>query len=217
MLLHHECLQIPFQNWFSHVLKDSSNVIRVDCSCEVVEKRPMSILQCNKYRLRCFLLWAFLKWNGDLSRVFEFVDKEILNISWFTMISSEVWEVIANVGLQDFVWTRNMISKSLLEDVLTLQEISFVEKENYWHVCKRFVVSNCLENRTSFHNTVGSTIFQDHLQIPSYMNAFHHLSTWSYSLVATMNKMEVISSKHWNHFCLWDRWPPTSMKLQNDI
>lgn len=35
-------------------------------------------------------------------------------------------------------------------------------------------------------------------------------STWSNSEEETRNKMEVTESKHWNHFCLWDLWPPTS-------
>lgn len=35
-------------------------------------------------------------------------------------------------------------------------------------------------------------------------------STWSNSEEDTKKSIEVTESKHWNHFCLCDRWPPTS-------
>lgn len=38
--------------------------------------------------------------------------------------------------------------------------------------------------------------------------------TWSYSLSATRNMMEVTFSKQWIHFLLSERWPPTSTILQ---
>lgn len=38
--------------------------------------------------------------------------------------------------------------------------------------------------------------------------------TWSYSDDEAMKSIEVIPSKHWNHFCLWDRCPPTSTILK---
>ena len=39
-------------------------------------------------------------------------------------------------------------------------------------------------------------------------------STWSYSLKATKNIMDVTFSKQWIHFLLSDRWPPTSTILK---
>lgn len=38
--------------------------------------------------------------------------------------------------------------------------------------------------------------------------------TWSYSLKATKNMMDVTFSKQWIHFRLSDRWPPTSTILE---
>lgn len=37
-------------------------------------------------------------------------------------------------------------------------------------------------------------------------------SVWSNALEDTRKRMDVTSSKHWNHFCLCDLWPPTSTK-----
>ena len=37
--------------------------------------------------------------------------------------------------------------------------------------------------------------------------------TWSYSLRATRNMMDVTFSKQWIHFLLSERWPPTSTIL----
>ena len=34
--------------------------------------------------------------------------------------------------------------------------------------------------------------------------------TWSNSDEETRKSIEVTHSKHWYHFCLCDRWPPTS-------
>lgn len=34
--------------------------------------------------------------------------------------------------------------------------------------------------------------------------------TWSNSELETRKRIDVTESKHWNHFCLWDRCPPTS-------
>lgn len=36
------------------------------------------------------------------------------------------------------------------------------------------------------------------------------INTWSNSLDDARNRMDVMPSKHWNHFCLCERWPPTS-------
>ena len=36
------------------------------------------------------------------------------------------------------------------------------------------------------------------------------INTWSNSLDEAKNNIEVIPSKHWNHFCRCDRCPPTS-------
>ena len=41
--------------------------------------------------------------------------------------------------------------------------------------------------------------------------------TWSYSLRATRNIIDVTFSKQWIHFLLSDRWPPTSTILKNKL
>lgn len=41
-------------------------------------------------------------------------------------------------------------------------------------------------------------------------NYLSSTNTWSYSEDETRKRMEVTESKHWNHFCLCDLWPPTS-------
>lgn len=38
-------------------------------------------------------------------------------------------------------------------------------------------------------------------------------STWSNSELATRKTMDVTESKHWNHFCRCNRWPPTSTNI----
>ena len=38
------------------------------------------------------------------------------------------------------------------------------------------------------------------------------INTWSYSEEDTKKRMAVTESKHWSHFCLCERWPPTSTK-----
>ena len=42
-------------------------------------------------------------------------------------------------------------------------------------------------------------------------------STWSYSEVEAMKRILVTESKHWNHFCLWVLWPPTSTKRKGTL
>ena len=41
--------------------------------------------------------------------------------------------------------------------------------------------------------------------------------TWSYSEVEAMKRILVTESKHWNHFCLWVLWPPTSTKRKGTL
>lgn len=75
-----------------------------------------------------------------------------------------------------------------------------------------FVISKSQENNDQ---TVWRTLnpsHQHHMIRSGCVRA--RAVTWSYSDDDTMKSIDVIPSKHWNHFCLWDLCPPTSTILK---
>lgn len=57
--------------------------------------------------------------------------------------------------------------------------------------------------------TMASKTSHDSISLLVFLSSS---STWSYSLDETRKRMQVTPSKHWYHFCLCDRCPPTSTK-----
>ena len=81
------------------------------------------------------------------------------------------------------------------------QEVQLLEEENDGDFEEELVLM------------MDSKVFRD---FTSRLVCLSSMRTWSYSLEDSMNRMDVISWKHWNHIWCCNLWPPTSTIL-NEI